>query len=165
MKNAHAPKRGTEKMAGPAIDKTKPDDKNVVDHFTSCQPACRSEIHDMELAYLHWFSSYVSRPASHLGTYVGANGKLRVCSHAGNLKPKQSERRGVLGTIRNGLKNFGFFPNTPVEDCYIFQDEADALLNDWAIVGADLYDAIRQYRIDNVGDAPQPTDPDAVAQR
>jgi hypothetical protein len=151
MKIAHAAKLGTKNMATPALSKGLTHNNESEGRCVGRRQSGRSvDIEALESAYKNWYAAYMSRPNSTWGTYVPLNGKLHLCGGFAEVNAPRNE--GVLMSIWRGIKNFGFFPDTPVKACRLFENDSDALLSDWAIVGSDLYEAIQQYRIDAARD-------------
>jgi hypothetical protein len=47
------------------------------------------------------------------------------------------------------LKHLDFFPDTKVPPYRWFASDSDALLNDWVMIGSDLYGAVQEYKIES----------------
>jgi hypothetical protein len=113
---------------------------------------CRGAVHhcsapyvsvgNFESHYEEWFREYLNQPHMTWGIYRPAGEALTVCAFAESVS-----KRGVWHHVWSGLKQFAFFPDTKISACQSFSSDDDALMNDWVMVGADLYGAVRQYRI------------------
>jgi hypothetical protein len=100
---------------------------------------------DWEVAYEGWYRWYVDQASARvLGVYAPTGASLAV-RFDNEAKETVGRRRG----IRWLMKHFNFFPNTEVPSHRWFASDTDAILNDWAMIGSDLYGAVQQYKIES----------------
>lgn len=129
------------KMAAPALDKPK--------HAPTC--AYAKEVlscnEDLAASYRDWLKAYVSDPKRLFGIYRPAElGKWEIALR------NPSAKTGNL--VRRWFARYTFFPHTKIPSCR-FPSGYEAILNDWTVVGTDLFATMQQYKI-NASDVPDP---------
>jgi hypothetical protein len=121
------------KMAAPVLDKIK--DAPTCAYVGEDAPSAE----DLVASYQSWLETYISDAKRIFGVYrPAASGKwdIAVC----NPPSKAS------GFLRRALVRYTFFPHTKAPSC-AFASDSEAILNDWAIVGTDLFRSMQQYKI------------------
>jgi len=103
-------------------------------------PSCA--VAGLEQAYEVWLRNYMNQPGRTWGVYRPAGNAFAIRAFRG-----PADKGSIFGYVRNLLAHYAFFPKTPVLSHPRFLSDEDAVLNDWAIVGTDLYGAMQQYRM------------------
>ena len=99
-------------------------------------------VEDLEAAYENWIRAYIDQVSVRdLGVYSARGGALTV-----RLDDKGTKTSNRVQRI---LKYFTFFPKTEVPARSWCASDSEALLNDWVMVGSDLYGAIQQHKIES----------------
>ena len=121
------------KMAAPALDKPK--------HALACSyakedPPCTE---DLIASYRAWLKVYINDPKRVFGVYRTAGlGKWEIAF-------RNSPGRAA-GLLRRCFARYTLFPRTTVPSP-TFPPESEAMLNDWVVVGTDLFAAMQEYKI------------------
>ncbi|MGO9230591.1 MAG: hypothetical protein ACLQKA_15480 [Bryobacteraceae bacterium] len=142
-------------MAGHGIKRAESADKGSEVHVTSIihpekpntgrDRSCvgsSSALVELEHAYEAWLRNYMSQSDMTWGVYSPAGNTFAI-----RKLSKRIDKRGIFRHIRGLLGHYTFFPATPVLSHSRFLSDQDAVLNDWAMVGTDLYGAIQQYKM------------------
>ena len=120
------------KMAAPALDKDK--------HALTCPSAkeilC---VEDLIASYQKWLEAYVNDTKRSFGVY-------RPVRSGGWEISLRNPPAKATGLLRRCLARYTFFPHTKVPSC-TFPSDSEAILNDWAVVGTDLFAAMQKYKI------------------
>jgi hypothetical protein len=140
-------------IEGSGIKRAHPDDKGPEEHMAIAQvekpsaevkQSASSRLAEMEQAYERWLRNYVNQPGKTWGVYCPTENALVVRVFSG---PEASG--SVFNYMRGFLKHYSFFPETPIPSSPRFVSDHEAVLNDWAMVGSDLYGAIQKYRMNS----------------
>lgn len=144
-------------MVGPGIKRARSTDKRSEEHMTSivhpekpsvgsnsahAGPSCT--LAGLEQAYEAWLRNYMNQPGRTWGVYRPAENEFVIRAFSA-----PADKGSIFGYVRDLMAHYAFFPRTPVLSHPRFLSDEDAVLNDWAIVGTDLYGAIRQYRMNS----------------
>jgi hypothetical protein len=119
------------KMAAPVLDN--------INHAPSCAYIWNDPRSPRELAasYENWLGAYTSAANRAWGVYrPAASGKWEIAVYGPPEK----------GFLRHMLAYFDFFPHTKGPSITLASD-SEASLNDWAIVGTDLFGVMQQCKI------------------
>ena len=106
----------------------------------SDQPLDRCK--EWEFAYENWFSHYLNQSGKFRGVYSPTGNMFTV--RFGDKVEKSEEH-----LMRRLLMQFTFFPGTKTPCHRRFASDQEAMLNDWVMIGSDLYGAIQQYKIES----------------
>lgn len=98
---------------------------------------------ELESAYESWFASYVNQRGKCWGVYAPKGNAFAI------KFADKADKPNIVSYMRGLLIHFAFFPGTKAPRHARFTSDHDAMLNDWAMIGSDLYGAIRQYRIES----------------
>jgi hypothetical protein len=115
-------------------------------------------VEDLAASYRDWLKTYVNDTKRIFGVYRPAQfGRWEIAF--------RNSRAKDTGLLRRCLTRYTFFPRTKVPSCTL-PSESEAMLNDWAVVGTDLFEAMQQYKIiaSNVAD-PESAEHPATASR
>ena len=105
---------------------------------------------DLAASYRDWLKAYVTDPKRIFGIYRPAGlGKWEVAFR--NLPAKTGN------LLRRCLARYTVFPHTKIPSCS-FPSESEAIMNDWVVVGTDLFAAMQEYKII----APHVADPESA---
>jgi hypothetical protein len=116
------------------------DRDTILQNYTDLSCA---HVAEFERAYKHWFKHYLSSPDESWGIYRPSSGNLVL-----QVFVPVKHRGGFTNCILDGMKRFTFFPHTRIQTNNVeFASDWDALLNDWVMVGSDLYEAMRECKI------------------
>jgi hypothetical protein len=111
-------------------------------HALTCppeeKPAPCARFESLAASYQDWLESYVKDHNRIFGVY-------RPTSF-GRLELSVSCKNKVASLLGHYLSRYRFFPRTKVPS-WTFPSDDEAILNDWAIVGTDLFEAMQQYKI------------------
>ena len=131
-------------MAAPTLDKTM--NAQTCAYAKGVLPSAE----DLAASYRDWLKAYVTDAKRVLGIYRPAElGRWEVAFRNPSAKGTNMFRRC--------LARYTFFPRTRTPSC-IFPSDSEAILNDWAVVGTDLFAAIEKYKIV----APHVADPESA---
>ena len=136
--------------------------------ISSSHPTYRAcvRLDQIEASYKAWLQAYsTSRETSSFCLY-----RSSAESHALSFDPvtpfgRLSARRGLFHSIWRGISSFSLFPYTdvmPQRRMDLASDE-EAILNDWAVAGSDLYHAYCGCKIfSQHGADPRPAETSSV---
>jgi hypothetical protein len=117
-------------------------------HAASEHVLLSSSVAEYERLYEKWINEYLREDNQVWGeaqtcrVYRPEQGTL-VIHFCQSKHPKGDGLHRFLGA----LKSFTFVPQTPVSIYRQSCSDWHALLSDWAMAGADLYNAVKQYKI------------------
>ena len=140
IKRAHPTDKRSEEHMTPVVPVEKP--SVGVKHLHSGRPSYNSA--ELERAYEAWLHSYLNQPGRVWGVYDPTETALVV-----RVFSEPADKGRIFKCMRSLLKHYTFYPRTPIPSQTRFVSDEEAVLNDWAIVGGDLYGAIQQYRINS----------------
>ena len=101
-----------------------------------------SDTEDLQASYNEWLKLYTQRSCNK-GCW-----RIRHLPGTGSIEIRpwwDTERHGISGFLRGLLTPFAIFPRTK---CKFFRDvisDAEAVRNDWVMVGWDLHKALEKY--------------------
>jgi hypothetical protein len=98
-------------------------------------------IEGMESAYEGWLNCYMNQPGKSWGVYSPKGNAFAVRFYG--------VEKSANNFVRRILVHLSFFPDTKAPRGRRFMSDEEAVLNDWVMVGSDLYGAIQQYKIES----------------
>jgi hypothetical protein len=120
--------------------------------ISGCANLADSGLEEEVAAYEAWRNSYLEKLANLAALYEAEDGKMVLrCVASGTRDTGKRSRWG------RATRAFGFFPSTAIPDFGHFASDSDAGLNDWAMVGSDLYDALKEYNMSHPHDGTKPS--------
>jgi hypothetical protein len=118
-------------MAAPTLDKPR--------HVLTCSSAKDiPSVEDLATSYRGWLEAYVNDAERNFGVYRPAGPGKWGIGFGGQ------HRR--VGLLRRCFTRYALFPHTRIPS-HPLPSDSEAILNDWAIVGTDLFAAMEKYKI------------------
>ena len=119
----------------------------------------RKTVREMDKQYLSKDNQTWDEPQA-CGVYRPQRGTLAI-----HFWRSRHPKRAGLHRFLGALKSFTFDPRTPVSINGQSCSDCHALLSDWAMVGADLYTAVKQYKISGLSVHPATSESETASTR